>query len=597
MPSKMNRKFKFRSQMLFVILPLLLVPLLLIFIVRVGLFNYIKKQKIESNSAILYQISLAVNEKLKDPDFRISQIESMEELNSSSFFQEGLFYIYDEKNKQIYSNTSQRLVKNEYDIEESALTGDDKVKSIMLNHYDKEKDIKLNINKCVSFDLKISNITFFSVFLDTANFNYMDSRIKLLYFYPKNILVSPITGIILLLIIVSFIIFILIMFIVIKMSDDLVFPLNELDYLTKKVGQGHLNFDVITYSKDEIGRLFNSSKDLISNYQKVLRNILNSSNNLVGYKKTMENSIDDFNSSLSNQLNSISGNTNIFNKFNEFITKTLNGIKVAQGLIEQAQIQSDNSGNIINQMISEIANIAETTQQISSIVELINGISEKTRLLSVNSAIEASRAGEAGKGFGVVASEIRKLALQAKNAASQIGELIKLNDRKVVSGVNKSHEAIEVLRNIDSSIKLINDKMSQINKSAQEEKNLAKEIFDINNYFSSSSNKNINSIGSLSKLKSLFSNEVEKIRSEIGKFNFDIHNKEVIRDYKLKSTNDKKLVREEKTDSLKVKDNMPQIEYKGKSKKVKERKNNKLDTIKALTLYKPKKGLFGIFNR
>ena len=86
----------------------------------------------------------------------------------------------------------------------------------------------------------------------------------------------------------------------------------------------------------------------------------------------MENSIDDFNSSLSNQLNSISGNTNIFNKFNEFITKTLNGIKVAQGLIEQAQIQSDNSGNIINQMISEIANIAETTQQISSIVELIN---------------------------------------------------------------------------------------------------------------------------------------------------------------------------------------------------------------------------------
>ena len=176
--------------------------------------------------------------------------------------------------------------------------------------------------------------------------------------------------------------------------------------------------------------------------------------------------------------------------------------------------------------------------------------------------------------------------------------MIKLNDRRIESGVGRSGEAIDILRSIDSSIKLINDKVGQINKIAQEEKTIAKEISNINNYFSTAVNQNINSISSLSKLKSLFSSEVEKIKDEIGKFNFDIHKKEVIRDYKLSSPEEKKRLKEKKSsEKMNSAENLLQIEYKNRMKKNKERKSNKLDTVKAITLYKPKKRLFGLFKR
>ena len=62
--------------------------------------------------------------------------------------------------------------------------------------------------------------------------------------------------------------------------------------------------------------------------------------------------------------------------------------------------------------------------QISKIVDLINGISEQTSLLSLNASIEAARAGAAGKGFGVVADEIKHLAEQTSEATKTIRSIV-----------------------------------------------------------------------------------------------------------------------------------------------------------------------------
>ena len=81
-------------------------------------------------------------------------------------------------------------------------------------------------------------------------------------------------------------------------------------------------------------------------------------------------------------------------------------------------------GGELREIASAIGKLEAGSVRIGEIVDLISGIADQTNLLALNAAIEAARAGEAGRGFAVVAEEVRKLAEQSREAASQIHTLI-----------------------------------------------------------------------------------------------------------------------------------------------------------------------------
>jgi methyl-accepting chemotaxis protein len=96
------------------------------------------------------------------------------------------------------------------------------------------------------------------------------------------------------------------------------------------------------------------------------------------------------------------------------------GLKVVDQAIENINLLKADIGNASG----VINNLAQDTDNIGTVLDVIRGIADQTNLLALNAAIEAARAGEQGRGFAVVADEVRTLAKRTQDATSEIQNMI-----------------------------------------------------------------------------------------------------------------------------------------------------------------------------
>ena len=84
--------------------------------------------------------------------------------------------------------------------------------------------------------------------------------------------------------------------------------------------------------------------------------------------------------------------------------------------------------NGIRETISEtekrIKRLGERSQEITSVVEIINSIAERTQVLALNASMHAAAAGESGRGFAIVADEVQRLSENSRESTSQIATLV-----------------------------------------------------------------------------------------------------------------------------------------------------------------------------
>ena len=110
-----------------------------------------------------------------------------------------------------------------------------------------------------------------------------------------------------------------------------------------------------------------------------------------------------------------------------FIKKIDDAVKNANIVAEEA----GNSRESLNNAGDEMFKIMKGTQDINEVLNVINEISDKINLLSLNAAIEAARAGESGRGFAVVADEISKLADQTASSVKDISSILDKNNKNL----------------------------------------------------------------------------------------------------------------------------------------------------------------------
>jgi methyl-accepting chemotaxis protein len=142
----------------------------------------------------------------------------------------------------------------------------------------------------------------------------------------------------------------------------------------------------------------------------------------------------------------------------------------ANQLASSASGAAQRGGAVMQQVVSNMNDIAGASRRIADIIGTIDGIAFQTNILALNAAVEAARAGEQGRGFAVVAGEVRNLAQRSAEAAKEIKALIGDSVDKVESGAKLVRDAGSAMDEIVSGVQRVSDIIGEISAAAGEQR-------------------------------------------------------------------------------------------------------------------------------
>jgi len=169
------------------------------------------------------------------------------------------------------------------------------------------------------------------------------------------------------------------------------------------------------------------------------------------------------------QASSLEETTATMEELSATVRQNAANAQEANSVASAARDSASEGGRVVDQAISAMNGIEESSRQITDIVGLIQEIAFQTNLLALNASVEAARAGEAGRGFSVVADEVRALAQRSAQASKDINNLITSSDDRVKEGVRLVNETGSSLRDIFSSVKQVADFMGDIASASQQQ--------------------------------------------------------------------------------------------------------------------------------
>ncbi len=227
--------------------------------------------------------------------------------------------------------------------------------------------------------------------------------------------------------------------------------------VAEQVGSGDLTATYSLESRDLIGNIANSFRQMAGNMRSMVSGISTTSGALSDQSHAIKGLMEELTDKLSlHQDNSrqIIGLVGALDDASEGIAGSassavensrLSQESAVQGraTVQRAQEGIQRMNGAVTGLTEDIGNLAKHSQEIQSISSSIREIADQTNLLALNAAIEAARAGEAGRGFAVVADEVRKLSEKTSSATREIEQVLARIHERIVDAVEKSDNSLK----------------------------------------------------------------------------------------------------------------------------------------------------------
>lgn len=358
-------------------------------------------------------------------------------------------------------------------------------------------------------------------------------------------------------------------------SRSIAKPITKVTNGLVEIADGNLKIEpIIIKNKDEVGEMATTFNKMTGDLQRIVSGVRDSSMQLAANAEELtasseeslassqmvaksaeaqmlasDEQVNHMDASMQSMTDLQKGVSQIASSNDEML-KATDGVRslVTQGsnVVTNVASQMDNIYTTFHETTEIMKNMAKHSDEIQNITSMITDISDQTNLLALNAAIEAARAGEYGKGFAVVAEEVRKLAEQSKNSASEIAAMVLLiqtasgsavkaitsGGEKVEEGLTQTTESLNVFHQIETSVDDVVQKVesvtiaishiqeisSSVTESVQQVQSLATQAADGASDTSAATEQQLAANEEISSNAQFLADLAEKLQNEVSHF-------------------------------------------------------------------------------